>query len=41
MLISPDEVEQWLQGSWSRTRRNAEAGADDAVVMLPPENKVA
>ena len=42
MLMTPDDVEQWLQGSSLEDALAMQKPApDEAIVMLPPEKKAA
>jgi putative SOS response-associated peptidase YedK len=42
MLMTPAEVEQWLQGhSVEDARAMQKPAPDDAIVMRPPEKKAA
>ena len=42
MLMSPDEVEQWLQGnSVEDVLAMQKPAPDEAIVMLPPEKRAA
>jgi putative SOS response-associated peptidase YedK len=42
MLMTPDDVEQWLQGgSLEDALAMHKPAPDEAIVMLPPEKKAA
>jgi hypothetical protein len=42
MLMTPDDVEQWLSGhSFEGALKMQQPAPDDAIVIRPPEKKVA